>query len=171
MKQLYKAHLFRFLMHAFQDPPLSNSTVCASSSMVGTNVPCSSKYSQIQNKQELITRNFLYVTPPPPISQPLQQEDTKPRLWLSESERRHGSTRVPGQAFFARRSSLTDSCVHLLYNSSWKFHQLAAGQLLSGQQVRTEKAGGTARPSRTKSLLPGSLSSSQPGKPPCWSSL
>jgi hypothetical protein len=32
-------------------------------------------------------------------------------------------------------------CVHLLYNSSWKFHQLAAGQLLLGQQVRyTEKA-------------------------------
>jgi hypothetical protein len=29
---------------------------------------------------------------------------------------------------------MTDGCaVHLLYNSSWKLHQHAAGQLLSGQ--------------------------------------
>jgi hypothetical protein len=27
-------------------------------------------------------------------------------------------------------------CVHLLYNISWKSHQLAAGQLLHGQAVR-----------------------------------
>ncbi len=30
---------------------------------------------------------------------------------------------------------MTDGCVHFLYNSSWKFHQLATGQLLSGQLV------------------------------------
>jgi hypothetical protein len=45
--------------------------------------------------------------------------------------------------------------VHLLCNSRRKFHQLAAGQLLSEQPVRYRKAGGTARPSRTKSQLPG----------------
>jgi hypothetical protein len=42
----------------------------------------------------------------------------------------------------------------ILYNSSLKFHQLAAGQLLSGQPVRYRKAGGTARPSHSKSHLP-----------------
>jgi hypothetical protein len=42
----------------------------------------------------------------------------------------------------------------LLYNSRWKFHQLAARQLL-GQTVRyAEKAGCMARQSRTKSHLP-----------------
>jgi hypothetical protein len=30
---------------------------------------------------------------------------------------------------------MTDGCEHLLYNSSWKFHQLAARQPLSGQPV------------------------------------
>jgi hypothetical protein len=34
---------------------------------------------------------------------------------------------------------MTDGCVHLLYNSSWKFHQLAAGQLLSGQSGTVRK--------------------------------
>ncbi len=50
---------------------------------------------------------------------------------------------------------MTDDCVHFLYNSSWKFHQLAAGKLLSGQPVRYGKAGGTARSSQYKSHLPG----------------
>jgi hypothetical protein len=41
-------------------------------------------------------------------------------------------------------------------NSSLKFHQLAAGQLLSGQPVYgTEKAGGTVRLSGSKSHMPG----------------
>ena len=31
---------------------------------------------------------------------------------------------------------MTDGCVRLLYNGSWKFRQLAAGRLLSGQPVR-----------------------------------
>ncbi len=53
-------------------------------------------------------------------------------------------------------SLMTGGCVHLLYNSSWKFHHLAAGLLLArGNRYGTEKAGGTARPSRTKSHLPG----------------
>jgi hypothetical protein len=34
---------------------------------------------------------------------------------------------------------MTDGCVHLLYNSSWKFHQLAARHFLSGQPVQYEK--------------------------------
>ncbi len=53
---------------------------------------------------------------------------------------------------------MTDVCVHLLYNyiynSSWKFFQLAARQLL-GNSYGTGKAGGTAHPSLTKSHLPG----------------
>ncbi len=43
----------------------------------------------------------------------------------------HGSTRVPGHAFLAWNSSWR-MVVYLLYNSNWKFHQLAAGQLLTG---------------------------------------
>jgi hypothetical protein len=38
--------------------------------------------------------------------------------------------------------SMTDGCVHLqqlVVYSSWKFHQLAAGQPLSGQPVRYGK--------------------------------
>jgi hypothetical protein len=98
-------------------------------------------------------------------------------------ERRHGSTRVLGHTFHAWRNSWHAwtqlvvykqaytrgnswkicenswkilQCVHLLFNSSWEFHQLAAGQLLSGQPVRYVKGRcGTARPSRTKSHLPG----------------
>jgi hypothetical protein len=34
---------------------------------------------------------------------------------------------------------MTDGCVYLLYNRSWKFRQLGAGQLLSGQPVRYGK--------------------------------
>ncbi len=49
---------------------------------------------------------------------------------------------------------MTDGCVHLLFNSSWKFHQLAAGQL-QGNRYGKEKVGDTARPPRTKSHLPG----------------
>jgi hypothetical protein len=52
--------------------------------------------------------------------------------------------------------------VHSIYksdvpssDSSWKFHQLAAGQLRQGGWNGTEKAGGTARPLLTKSHLPG----------------
>jgi hypothetical protein len=55
---------------------------------------------------------------------------------------------------------MTDGCTNLLCNISWKFHQL-----LSGQPVRKKKAGGTAL-----HHCRGSLSSSQPGGPPCWAS-
>jgi hypothetical protein len=60
-----------------------------------------------------------------------------------------------------------------IYNRSWTFYHLAAGQLLSGQPVRygkgnrygTEKAGGTARPSRRESHLLGhSPPASQAGR-------
>ncbi len=34
---------------------------------------------------------------------------------------------------------MTDGCVHLLYNNSLKFHQLAAGQLLSVQPGSVRK--------------------------------
>jgi hypothetical protein len=63
---------------------------------------------------------------------------------------------------------MTDGCVHLLYNSSWEFHQLAAGQLLSTQPVHYGKDRRYG-PSLTCKITPaGSLSSSQPGGPPCW---
>ncbi len=63
---------------------------------------------------------------------------------------------------------MTDGCEHLLYNSSWKFHQLAAGQLLLGQPVRYGKG---RLLSITYKITPaGSLSSSRPGGPPCWAS-
>jgi hypothetical protein len=54
---------------------------------------------------------------------------------------------------------MTNGCVHLLCDGRWKFHQLAAGQLSSRppHRYRTEKAGGTARPSCTKSHLPGRI--------------
>ncbi len=60
---------------------------------------------------------------------------------------------------------MTDGCVHLLYNSSWNFHQHTAGQLLSGQLKRR------VRPVHTyKITLAGELSSSPLGGPPCWAS-
>ncbi len=75
-----------------------------------------------------------------------------------DSERRHGFTycRVPGHAFLVCTELMTDGCVHLQCNSCWKFHQLATGQLLSGQPwYGMEKTGRTARPSHAKSHLPG----------------
>jgi len=55
-------------------------------------------------------------------------------------------------------------------HSSWKFHQLTAGQPLSRQPVRYGK-GGRYGPSITYKIThTGSLSSSPPGKPPCWAS-
>jgi hypothetical protein len=66
---------------------------------------------------------------------------------------------------------MTDDCVHLLSNSSWKLLQHAAGQLLSWQPVRYGK-GRRYGPFITNKIAPpaGSLSSSQPGGPPCWTS-
>jgi hypothetical protein len=68
------------------------------------------------------------------------------------------------------RQLKADCCVHLLCNSRWKFHQLAAGQLMLGQPVRYGK-GRRHGPSITyKITSAASLSSSQPGGPPCWTS-
>ncbi len=59
---------------------------------------------------------------------------------------------------------MTDGFVHLPYNSSCKFQQLAAGQHLSGQPVRYG-------PPITYKITPaGSLSSNQLGGPLCWAS-
>ncbi len=63
---------------------------------------------------------------------------------------------------------MTDGCVHSLKNSSWKCHQIAAGQLLLGQPVRKRQA---VRPVHHVQNHTGRvLSSSQPGGPPCWAS-
>ncbi len=62
-------------------------------------------------------------------------------------------------------------CAHLLYKSSWKYNQLAAGQLLSGQPVWYGKGRKYWPVHTTHKITPaGSLSSSQPGWPPCWAS-
>jgi hypothetical protein len=51
---------------------------------------------------------------------------------------------------------MTDGCVHLQYNSSLKFHQFAVmGSSCQGNWYGMENAGGAARPSRTKSHIPG----------------
>jgi hypothetical protein len=64
---------------------------------------------------------------------------------------------------------MRDGSVHYyITNISWKFHQLADGQLLSVQPIRY----GNARrhgPSITHKIpSSGLLSSSQPGGTPCW---
>jgi hypothetical protein len=65
---------------------------------------------------------------------------------------------------------MTDGCVRSLYNSSWKFLQLAAGQLLSGQPVRYGKSR-RYDPSITYKITHArSLYSSHPGGPPYWAS-
>ncbi len=64
--------------------------------------------------------------------------------------RTNGISLLEYQAMPSLTWLMTDGCVHLLHNSRWKFYQLAAGQLRYG----TEKAD-RARPSRTKSHLPG----------------
>ncbi len=59
---------------------------------------------------------------------------------------------------------MTDGCVHLLCNSSRKLHQQAGGSC-QGSWYGKEKAGGTARPSLTKSHLLGySPPASQAGR-------
>jgi hypothetical protein len=52
-------------------------------------------------------------------------------------------------------------------HEGWLSTVTEAGNSISSH---TEKAGGTARTSRTKITPAGSLSSSQPGGPPCWAS-
>jgi hypothetical protein len=61
---------------------------------------------------------------------------------------------------------MTDGCVHLLYNSSWKLHQLAAGQMLSGESVWHGKGRRYGRSITYIITLVESLFSSQPGGPP-----
>ncbi len=63
--------------------------------------------------------------------------------------------------------SMTDGCAHLQYNSSWKFHQLAAGQLLSWQSVLYGKGMRYSPSIMYKITHDGSLSPSQPGGPSC----
>ncbi len=65
---------------------------------------------------------------------------------------------------------MTDGCVHLTYNCSWKFHLHTAGQLLSGQPVRYGKGMRYGLFITYKITPAGSLSSSQSGGPPCRAS-
>ncbi len=63
------------------------------------------------------------------------------------------SSNRPCLPCFAYRQ-LKDGCVHLTLNSSWKFHQLAAGQLLSGQPVLFRQAGVTNQTCRVTLFQP-----------------
>ncbi len=93
-------------------------------------------------------------------------------LSLLCAERRHVPTRVRGHAFLAGRSESLRMVVyiHFLFKSSWKFYQLAAGQLLSGQPVRYGK-GRWYVPSITYKITPAgpvpghSPPASQAGRP------
>ncbi len=83
-------------------------------------------------------------------------------------QRRHGSTRVPGHAFLAWHSSWR-TAVYVCYITSTG--NSFSSQLLSGRPVQYGK-GRRYGPSITYKITPtGSLSSSQPGGPPCWVSL
>jgi hypothetical protein len=63
---------------------------------------------------------------------------------------------------------MTDGWVHLLYNSSWAFQQIATGRPWSGQPARYRKGRWYGLYIKYKTTPAGSLSSSQPGWPPCW---
>ncbi len=75
--------------------------------------------------------------------------------WRSLPDRRHGSTRVPGHAF-------------LTWLSLWRCFSNRSAPGRDNWCQRSARAGGTDSPSRTESQPAGSLSSSQPGGPPCW---
>ncbi len=82
------------------------------------------------------------------------------KAWVSQSTR---------PAFLAWSSS---RWVVVYIYSSRKFHQLAAGQLLLGTTGTVKVKGRRYGPSITYIFTPaGSLSFSQPGWPPCWTSL
>ncbi len=86
------------------------------------------------------------------------------------SERRHGSkTRVPGHTFLAWHS-IWQMVMYIYYITAAVnsvSSQLGSSRL--GDRYSAEKAGGAARPSRTKSHRPNH-SPPVPGGPPCWAS-
>jgi hypothetical protein len=87
---------------------------------------------------------------------------------LRKAERKHGSTKVPGHAFLAWRSSWR--MVVYIYYIIAAGNYISTLQRLSGQPVRYGKSR-RYLPSITYKITPaGSLSSSQPGGPPCWTS-
>ncbi len=100
-----------------------------------------------------------------------------PTIFFTPTTREQASVynRVPGHAFL---DVAHDGVVvlllllHLPYNSSWKFHQLAPGQLLSGLYWYGTEKGRRYGPYITYKITPaGSLSSCQSGWPPCWARL
>ncbi len=96
----------------------------------------------------------------------------RPSFFSSRPERRHGSNRVPGHAFFAWRSSWRMVVYIYCITAAGNSNSLQLGSSWQGNRYGTEKSSGMARRSHTKSHLPrphaGSLLSSQPGGPPCW---
>ncbi len=88
---------------------------------------------------------------------------TREKAWVYQSTR-------PCLAMPCVTQLMTDGCVIYYITAAGKFHQLAAGQLLSAQPVLYGK-GRQYGPKITYKITPaGSLSSSQPGGPPCWAS-
>ncbi len=92
------------------------------------------------------------------------------RMLWGHPERRHGSIRVPGHAFLAWRSSR--GMVGYIY------YVTSAGNSISSQPGRSYSQGpewfgkgSMLGPSITYKITPvGSLSFSQPGGPPSWTS-
>ncbi len=78
-----------------------------------------------------------------------------PPVRVSDAESRHGCTRVPGHAPLAWRSSWR--MVEFIYYITAAGNSISAqlGSSCQGNRYGTEKAGGVARPSRTKSHLVG----------------
>jgi hypothetical protein len=67
-------------------------------------------------------------------------------------------------------SAMTVGSVHLLYNSSWKSHQLAAEQLLAGQRVLSVMSVDANISSQCKSHLPDHSPPAKLGRAPCRAS-
>jgi hypothetical protein len=78
-----------------------------------------------------------------------------PTSWLGVPESRHGSTTVPGHAHCPAIVSLHDRAHDRWLHRVHIFTRDETGLVCQGNRYGKEKAGGTARPWRTKSHLPG----------------
>ncbi len=83
------------------------------------------------------------------------REKTREKAWVYQSAR---------PCLPCATQLMTDGCVHLLFNSSYKFSQLAAWQLLSGQPIRYGKSRRYGPSIMYKITPAGSLSLLQPAR-------
>ncbi len=116
----------------------------------------------------------LPLTPSPYIHSIYPQGVSQPMLSIKllGSHQREGMGLLEYQAMPSLSDVTHDGhgCVHLLYVFSWKFQQLVAAQLRSGQPIRYGKGRWYGSSSTYKITPAVSFSSSQPGEPPFWTS-